>query len=78
MHLSLDSVTDPEQRRRLQAIRTGLTIPDADVDTLVSWGERLVVENPKIRALTSGLDDPGAAPPSVSEPAAGHERTARR
>ena len=78
VHLSLDSVTDPEQRRRLQAIRTGLTIPDADVDTLVSWGERLVVENPKIRALTSGLDDPGAAPPSVSEPAAGHERTARR
>lgn len=52
-------MADPEVRRRLQAIPTGLTIPDKDVDLLVEWGERLVVENPDIRAAISGL---GAGP----------------
>jgi hypothetical protein len=56
VHGSLDNVTNPEQQRRAQSIRTGLTIPGAGVDALVSWGARLVVENPKIRSLTSGLD----------------------
>ncbi len=32
---------DAETRARLQAIRTGLTIPDADVDALVSAGETM-------------------------------------
>jgi hypothetical protein len=62
LHLSLSAVADPEVRKRLQAIPTGLTIPDQDVDTLVSWGKRLVLENPDIRAAISGLA--GRAPGS--------------
>jgi NTE family protein len=61
VHISLESIPDPQLRRRLQAIPTGLTIPDEDVDLLVSSGERLVQQNPKIRELISDLDDRGAA-----------------
>ncbi|MDQ2804968.1 MAG: hypothetical protein M3Y41_20695 [Pseudomonadota bacterium] len=46
-------VPDPEERLRLQAIPTGLTIPDPDVDSLVSWGERLVRDNPTIRSMAA-------------------------
>jgi NTE family protein len=62
LHLSLSGVADPEVRKRLQAIPTGLTIPDEDVDTLVSWGKRLVMEDTDIRAAISGLA--GRAPGS--------------
>jgi NTE family protein len=61
VHLALSSIADPNVRRRLQAIPTGLTIPDEDVDLLVEWGRRLVLENPDIRAAISGLE---AIPPS--------------
>jgi len=44
-----------------------VTIPDGDVDTLVSWGGRLLVENPKIRVLSLGLDDAGSAPAACHE-----------
>jgi NTE family protein len=56
VHISLASIPDPQERQRLQAIPTGLTIPDADVDLLVSAGESLVRQNRKIRELTAGLD----------------------
>jgi NTE family protein len=59
VHMALSGIADPEVRRQLQAIPTGLTIPDKDVDLLVEWGQRLVVENPDIRAAVSGL---GARP----------------
>jgi NTE family protein len=41
VHISLASIPDRQQRERLQALPTGLTIPDEDVDLLVSSGERL-------------------------------------
>lgn len=56
VHISLSSIPDPQQRQRLQAIPTGLTIADQDVDLLVSSGEQLVRQNPKIRELISDLD----------------------
>jgi NTE family protein len=56
VHISLASIPDPQERQRLQAIPTGLTIPDADVDLLVGSGERLVQQNPTIRQLISDLD----------------------
>ncbi|MBV8133056.1 MAG: hypothetical protein JO282_11190 [Alphaproteobacteria bacterium] len=56
VHISLASIPDPELRQRLQAIPTGLTIPDEDVDLLVSAGESLVQQNAKIRELISDLD----------------------
>lgn len=59
VHLSLSSITDPDTRARLQAIPTGLTIPDEDVDLLVSEGEKLVQRNQEIRQLISGLDGGG-------------------
>ncbi len=58
IHLSLDQIADPEERARLQAIPTGLTIPRQDVDMLVGYGERLVLENPELHALVAGLAPP--------------------
>jgi len=58
VHISLASIPDPQERQRLQAIPTGLTIPDADVDQLVSSGEHLVQQNEVIRGLISDLDGP--------------------
>jgi len=56
VRISLAGIPDPPTRQRLQAIPTGLTIPDEDVDALVSAGESLVRQNPKIRDLISDLD----------------------
>jgi NTE family protein len=53
VHVSLSGIDDPVERARLEAIPTGLTIPDADVDALVSFGERIVRDNPTIRAVAA-------------------------
>jgi NTE family protein len=58
VHISLASIPDPRERERLQAIPTGLTIPDEDVDLLVSSGEQLVRQNDTIRKLIADLDVP--------------------
>jgi len=58
VHISLASIPDPQERERLQAIPTGLTIPDEDVDLLVSSGESLVQKNDTIRRLISDLEGP--------------------
>jgi NTE family protein len=68
VHISLASVPDPQQRQRLQAIPTGLTIPDEDVDLLVSSGERLVQQNDTIRGLISDLDGPAVAVTAQAKP----------
>ena len=60
VRISLASIPDPQERQRLQAIPTGLTIPDQDVDLLVSAGESLVQQNVVIRRLISDLDSPAA------------------
>jgi hypothetical protein len=62
VHIWLASIPGPRERERLQAIPTGLTIPDEDVDLLVASGERLVQQNAKIRELISNLD--GSTRPS--------------
>ena len=41
----------------MQAIPTGLTIPDADVDTLVAEGEKLIRTDPTLRGLISDLGE---------------------
>ena len=56
VHVSLDSVADPVRRARLQSIRTGLTIPDADVDALVAEGETLIRTNPALLELLADFD----------------------
>jgi len=61
VHISLGSIPDPQERQHLQAIPTGLTIPDQDVDLLVSSGEQLVQQNSKIRELISDLGGRTAA-----------------
>lgn len=71
VRLALSAIPDPVERERLQAIRTGLTIPDADVDLLVSYGSKLVRESPEIAALMRELDRAAA-------PAAGSVPTAQR
>jgi NTE family protein len=66
VHISLASIPDPQLRQRLQAIPTGLTIPDADVDALVGSGESLVQQNSQIRALIADLDSRTAAAQAAS------------
>jgi NTE family protein len=68
VHISLASIPDPQERQRLQAIPTGLTIPDEDVDLLVSSGEHLVQHNDTIRGLISDLDGPAVAVTAQAKP----------
>jgi NTE family protein len=58
IYLSLDQIADPAERARLQAIPTGLTIPKQEVDMLVEYGERLVLENTELHTLVDGLARP--------------------
>jgi NTE family protein len=55
VQISLSGIADAKKRARLQAIPTGLTIPDADVDALVSAGEELVQTNAELRTLLGGI-----------------------
>jgi hypothetical protein len=68
VHISLASIPDPQERQRLQAIPTGLTIPDEDVDRLVSAGESLVQRNDAIRRLISDLDSSAVAVTAQARP----------
>lgn len=74
IHVSLAGVADPQERERLQAIRTGLTIPDRDVDALVASGEKQVRDNPELRELLMGLDEP---PLPTSAPKSADRQTLR-
>jgi hypothetical protein len=49
----------------LQAVRTGLTIPNQDVDSLIAWGQRLILDNPAIRKAVADV----LAPPEPAAPA---------
>jgi NTE family protein len=71
VHISLSGIDDPAARARLEAIPTGLTIPDADVDALVSFGERIARDNPTIRAVAA------AAGPGRGEVQAPHPQPRR-
>jgi NTE family protein len=71
VHISLASIPDPQERQRLQAIPTGLTIPDQDVDALVSAGEQLVQHNATIRGLISDLDGPAVVVTAHAKPRLG-------
>jgi NTE family protein len=63
IHVSLGGIDDPAWRQRLGSIPTGLTIPDADVDALVAYGESLVSRHPGIGAIAAaaGVNRPVAA-----------------
>jgi len=75
VHVSLANIGDAEMRARLQAIPTGLTIPDADVDALVEYGERLIGQHPDLRAVAAAAD---AVPvEAVGRPAATGQHAAR-
>jgi hypothetical protein len=52
----MTGIADDAERQRLQAIPTGLTIPDADVDALVAEGAKLIQANPVLLGLISDLD----------------------
>ncbi|MBR0672148.1 patatin-like phospholipase family protein [Neoroseomonas soli] len=73
VHVSLSGVDDPVLRARLQAIPTGLTIPEADVDALVEYGERLVAVHPRIRAIAAdgGVNAPADQTVAASAPGRG-------
>jgi NTE family protein len=65
IHISLANVADEGMRRRLVAIPTSLTLPDADVDALVDEGRILISSDPTLLRL---LADFG---PTVARPTAG-------
>jgi len=71
VRISLSGIPDPQMRQRLQSIPTGLTIPDQDVDALVSSGAQLVQQNPKIRELISDLDSRTVAVAAQARPGSG-------
>jgi NTE family protein len=63
VHVALSAIDDPTWRARLESIPTGLTIPDADVDALVEYGEQLVRQHPVIRATAAAA---GENPPAAT------------
>jgi NTE family protein len=69
VHLSLADIADPAVRERLQKIPTGLTIPDEDVDTLVSVGETLVRGSPELAEFRRSLERPAALAAKPAPPA---------
>jgi hypothetical protein len=56
IQISLAGIADEATRRRLQAIPTSLTIPDADVDALVDQGRTLLQTNPTLIRLVADFD----------------------
>ena len=51
IHVSLADIADEGMRRRLMALPTSLTLPDADVDALVDGGRTLIMNNPTLLRL---------------------------
>lgn len=49
VHIALSNYPDVAERQRLQAIRTGLTIPAEDVTTLLRAGAAMVRNSPELR-----------------------------
>ena len=78
VHISLASIPDLQERQRLQAIPTGLTISDGDVDQLVSSGEQLVQRNDTIRGLLSDLDGRAVAVTAQVKSAPRREKPSHR
>lgn len=76
VHVALSGIDDPAERARLEAVPTGLTIPDADVDALVAYGERIVRDNPDIRAVAAAAG-PGAGMVRREAPPRGRRATER-
>jgi NTE family protein len=56
VHLSLAGITDEAERRRLQAIPTGLTIDPGDVAQLVAAGEEQVRSSPDLAAFRDSIN----------------------
>ena len=72
IQISLSAIADDAMRRRLQAIPTSLTIPDADVDALVEEGRDQIRSNPMLRELIADFapsTDAVASTGGVSGPA---------
>ncbi len=53
VYLPVARIPDPVLRERLQRTALSLTLPHADVDALVSAGEALVRDDPRIRAIVA-------------------------
>ncbi|MEI6158632.1 MAG: patatin-like phospholipase family protein [Roseococcus sp.] len=63
VHVGLAGIDDPIWRARLESIPTGLTIPDADVDALVQYGEQLVRQHPQVLAIAAAAGTAAPATP---------------
>lgn len=59
-HFSLNGIEDEAVRKRLQAIPTGLTLEDADIDALVAAGEHAIRHSPELERFRRGFTGPRA------------------
>lgn len=57
-HIALSNYPDAEIRRQLLAIRTGLTIPDADVALLLRAGQDMVARDAGLAGFLAAVDAP--------------------
>jgi NTE family protein len=57
LHLSIGDVGDAALRDRLQIIPTGLTIPNSDIDLLISQGETLIRSSDVLSEFRASLTD---------------------
>ena len=67
IQISLSSISDEATRRRLMAVPTSLTIPDADVDALVHEGRTLITSNPTLLELLADFAPTSDTTVAVSE-----------
>ena len=51
LHVSLANIPDEQARAQLQAIPTGLTLPDEAIDLLVRFGRELILDTPELLDL---------------------------
>jgi NTE family protein len=72
VQISLSAIADEPTRRRLQAIPTSLTIPDADVDALVDEGQQQMRTNTTLRDLIADFEPSTNAVAAVDSPSGAH------
>jgi hypothetical protein len=58
VHFSLNQIEDAAVRKRLEAIPTGLTLADADVDALIAAGENAVRTSAQLARFREQLRRP--------------------
>lgn len=57
IHVRFDSIPDPVERERLQAVGTRLQLPGDEVDLAIKWGRELLLRSEQLESLRDSLRD---------------------